>query len=1818
MSGEVTLKLTIRGGVDGSFSATIDKVKEQTQSLGKAGQVAGQQMQAEFSASGQAAFGVSSAIDHVRSSVLRYASVAAAAFALPKLAQYADTAGQLRARIQQVTQSSTEYAAVQERIEQVSRSAYAAVADVSEVFIRSAGPMQQLGFETQTTLDLTEALALGLVVSAANAESRGAAINAFGKAMQTGTLRGQEFNTVLTAAPSFIDAVGTALGKSRAELIGMAEGGELSISVLAGVASQLDELRAAADAMPVTLEDAMQRFRDSLMKSIDGLNQATGAMPAFTVVIDMASQNMDVLVTVGGIAVTVYGVRLVSAVTLGAARMVVMGLAARSAAVDMGIAAVAANGLSGALLTLVGGKLGAALLVSGGIVFGITKLAQITVEQHQHFDKLIGQIDQLTGKSIDIELRIQMEQGVGAREIEAQLEAVRAQATALWPEMDTLNMRIEALRGAVWKTADTWRDYHKAQADLAAVQMRSNSLIAQAVQLSERLAEAKERESQAAAIAAATQGLSEEVDKQVAALNRQAVALDATAAAMVDYDRAAFIAQKASEIGRQLTDAETAAIDKLYAKLQAAAAGLDAARAASEQRNEAQRQAKKATEEARVAKEALLRVEADHTRAMIEQAGAESESAAAIADYQLAALNALDTLREQIRLGLDASKAQAQFAGAMRLASGELLRSQAAAQQAVSKYTAQLRQDYAVAIQLVGMTEAARRREEAAIRAVAGAQKELEKITDATERARREAIIRTVAVINDSVLQEAEALNRIIDRFAMESPFVAMARDADLLAGALARGADTMGNAYSPEKIEEMRAALGGLRADMQDYATDQIGQGIAALKSLTAEGTNAYRALEVAQTALNLASAIGAIANQGMGDPYTAWARIAAMAALMGSLVKGLGAVRGGLGGGASGAAHRQATQGTGTVLGDADAKSASIARAADITASATSQLVGINRSMLRALTDLRDGLRGAGGLLARGAGNAQFGEVGPAQLSRLNQIGVQATNLLLGGLFGDLLTSISRTVLGARSRITDTGIRIGGGLLSDLLQGVSVGAYQQVESRSWWFGRTRTNTQVQSLGDEVATQFQLVLDSIAAAVRAGAEALGMDLQAVNEAIAAYQIAEINISTKGLSAEEAQRALEAVFSSIFDGLARSVVPWVGQFQRVGEGLGETLVRVATSVQVTQEAVRQLGITLDETDPERLAQISVGLVDLMGGIDEFISGMSSFVQHFAPEAHRFAVAQDALIRAFAQAGLEIPASRDAMWDLMQSLDATTESGREQIAMLLQLADVSDAYYRMVEQQAESLRRIDEVLADNAWGLYLDTLTGSARAVVELTRRYDDLRDSMLASGATTEQLAQLETQRGDALGRLLAAQIDEQMSQLEAQSAAFAPPPAFAARIEAIHKDMGVLITRMEMLGATEEQLAQIRLLGQLQLQAVLDEQAAALREYSTFIAGFGDLGPPLTDFGRSTRDIEQAMIDAIEQAHELAIAAGLQGASEEDLAQIHMHAARQAAMAMLEMERAILSTAESLGYLQTQQTRLDAVNAEIERIGRDPYASLAFADRLESLFEQRADLEAMDPARFEQAAALAVRLRDLAFAVGETAVEAIDRLGISADRFLADLGFTGGDIRDATVADSLVSAARLLGVELSDLAARMGVEVGALADPTSVINDAFERAIGRLPDALRAGVLDAFGALEAGDAGARESLVALIDGLPSHLRQLFEPLLDDIDPERFEDSLLAGQQTSNTYLASAAEHLAAIRAALDRGQPGPGRLPGEKSAESEQLARVVAAEERSEQTIDRRTSEMSSEVRQMRAALDDVARTLARLSTQIAIGVKG
>ncbi len=779
----------------------------------------------------------------------------------------------------------------------------------------------------------------------------------------------------------------------------------------------------------------------------------------------------------------------------------------------------------------------------------------------------------------------------------------------------------------------------------------------------------------------------------------------------------------------------------------------------------------------------------------------------------------------------------------------------------------------------------------------------------------------------------------------------------DALAEAVEKGTDTAG-------IERMQHALGQMNAQLQIQTLGSFKALLGAAQTFIKEGSKGYKAMETGMAALQIVmdliavrAAVTAVLNAGAnGDGYTGIARMAAMAAAVAPLLASIGQTLAGIGGGGGAAdtsAQQQATQGTGSVLGDAAAKSESIANATEITANATTQLVGINRGMLRALIQLQTGISGASSRLARGEGDTSFPGLSGGAASPLFGAGGMGTANPLK--FPDPLSIL----FGGGQEIKSQGIRVVGGALASLIEDISVGAFQVVKTKGGWFSSSSTKLVFDEFSDDLAGQFQLVLSSMADAVREAARALGLDMDQVNAQIAAYRVEEIRINTKGLTGEEAQKELEAVFSRIFDGLAGSIVPFVAQFQQVGEGLGETLVRVATGVQVMQEAVKQLGFALDETDPEKYAQASERLIEMAGGLENFITGMSSFVGNFATDQHKFEVAQAAMTSAFEQYGLVLPTTKEGMWDLMQTLDGTTEAGAEQIAMLLELSDTAKDYYTQLEKQqkrtsdlwtayfarfhsdAERAQASFDEKSQNATREFGDigqnvgdfTGEGGAAAFREVFEKMmPTLSDEAIVQWLEAAQalgiLIDASTAAGVAVGQTAAQlkTVNDILAKNEWNLATAGMSEADQT-IRRVNDSFEAMRLQLEANAATAEQYAQLE-----------EQRLRTMRQqYDAFINTFrGDTTTPDGSTASTTGEAwSQGAVwvqQQIETANALAIAAGMTGASAEDIELIWARVHDNIAATQARLEKDYQDFAAQFRPDATLATGADAQNMDQAR----------------------------------------------------------------------------------------------------------------------------------------------------------------------------------------------------------------------------------------------------------------------------------------------
>ncbi len=247
----------------------------------------------------------STALEASRQAVSRYALALGGIFGAGKMIGMADEWTQINARLKLATASTAEFEQAQTRLEEIAGRTYRRFNEAAEQFAQTARPMQELGFATRDTLDSAEALGLALVAGGSNAQKGATAIDAWGKSIAQGKIATEQFQTLLLQTPRVAQALADGLGKTTSELTEMARAGQLTAQVaVPALVSQMGKLRAEADALPVSVEDASIRFRDALQKWAGGANEASGATQTLIQGIELVTTHIDTLATLaisGGI-----------------------------------------------------------------------------------------------------------------------------------------------------------------------------------------------------------------------------------------------------------------------------------------------------------------------------------------------------------------------------------------------------------------------------------------------------------------------------------------------------------------------------------------------------------------------------------------------------------------------------------------------------------------------------------------------------------------------------------------------------------------------------------------------------------------------------------------------------------------------------------------------------------------------------------------------------------------------------------------------------------------------------------------------------------------------------------------------------------------------------------------------------------------------------------------------------------------------------------------------------------------------------------------------------------------------------------------------------------------------------------------------------------------------------------------------------------------------------------------------------------------------------------------------------------------------------
>ncbi|EPM6207276.1 phage tail tape measure protein [Enterobacter hormaechei] len=209
----------------------------------------------------------------------------------------ADNMSQLNARIERLTGSAATASQTMQSLMRISSATGGSLQDTAKLWETLSTALRDTGATNGQVIQLTETLQKIGRIGGSSAEEMANALRQFGQSISSGTVRAEEFNSILEQMPELARQIAAGMGVSIGELHQLMLDGKLTAEdALNAIQKQTGSVNAEFEKLPRTLSQANTALTNSFLSMIDSVNQATGASTGLVAVIDSMSAALDRLV----------------------------------------------------------------------------------------------------------------------------------------------------------------------------------------------------------------------------------------------------------------------------------------------------------------------------------------------------------------------------------------------------------------------------------------------------------------------------------------------------------------------------------------------------------------------------------------------------------------------------------------------------------------------------------------------------------------------------------------------------------------------------------------------------------------------------------------------------------------------------------------------------------------------------------------------------------------------------------------------------------------------------------------------------------------------------------------------------------------------------------------------------------------------------------------------------------------------------------------------------------------------------------------------------------------------------------------------------------------------------------------------------------------------------------------------------------------------------------------------------------------------------------------------------------------------------------
>nr|DAV89176.1 MAG TPA: tail length tape measure protein [Caudoviricetes sp.] len=210
--------------------------------------------------------------------------------------EVADNMTQLQARIARLSTDAKTANETFSTLANIASTTGASLSDTTKLWETLTSSLKEAGATNAQVLNLTDTLQKIGRIGGSSTEEMANALRQFGQSIASGTIRAEEFNSILEQMPELARQIAAGLGISMGELRARMLDGKLTAEdALNAIQDRTSIVNAEFEKLPRTMDQAVGSLEVSFSKLVVAVNDATGASKTAVEIIDQLAKYIDFL-----------------------------------------------------------------------------------------------------------------------------------------------------------------------------------------------------------------------------------------------------------------------------------------------------------------------------------------------------------------------------------------------------------------------------------------------------------------------------------------------------------------------------------------------------------------------------------------------------------------------------------------------------------------------------------------------------------------------------------------------------------------------------------------------------------------------------------------------------------------------------------------------------------------------------------------------------------------------------------------------------------------------------------------------------------------------------------------------------------------------------------------------------------------------------------------------------------------------------------------------------------------------------------------------------------------------------------------------------------------------------------------------------------------------------------------------------------------------------------------------------------------------------------------------------------------------------------